>query len=154
MSLWSWLGNLFKAVTRNILPVVHDFLNVLKGIVESPIAGEVAAFIPGNIATDVLNYLKEKLPAVCAEFGIIIDLTNASTPDEINAELLKAFQGANLWTNDVEKQKFLSSLGARLFTELHTLADGTKFTFGEAVSIIDSFYKGYVDAEGNAIEQP
>ena len=151
MSLWSWLAKLFKAVTKDILPIVHDFLNALKSIVESPLATEVTALIPGNIDDAILSYLKQVLPQVCAEFGIIVDLTNASTADEVNAELQKAFAGANLWANDVEKQKFLSTLGARIFTELHALADGTKFTFGQAVTLIEGFYQGYFDAEGNPV---
>lgn len=145
----AWVASLFKTVTTDILPVVSEFLNAAKIVVESPLVADIAAFVPDNIGTELLNWIKDALPKASAEFDLIFDLTSATTPTEVNAELTKAFSTVT-WADETAKEKYLTSFGATLFAKVHALADGTHFTFGQAATVIEQFYQGLIDAKGNA----
>lgn len=138
----SWIGGIFHHAESElqavILPFISHLLDAIKGIVESPITGEIVSFIPGNLPKEIFDKVKAILPKVANEFGLVVELEYVTTPDELNAVLQKIFASVK-WPTDIDKQKFLSSFGARVLQEIKD----NSMSFATAIIDIEFFFKNY-----------
>ncbi len=106
---------------------------------ENPLTSTLISFIPGKLPSDLLAKLKVVLPQVAAEEGLVLDLANAHTEEDINKALQPIFATVK-WPTEEAKQKFLSSFGARVIQEVK---DKT-MTFAQAVIDLEYFFENYV----------
>lgn len=141
--IFGWIGDIFhhaETVLKDVvLPLVSSILNGIKAIVENPITKEIISFIPGNLPKEIYDKLVSVLPKVSLEFNLVVDLTNATTPEQVNTALQNVFSEIK-WPDDITKQKFLSSFGARIVQEIRD----HEMTFAQAVIDVEYFYQNYI----------
>lgn len=143
--IFGWIGDIFHKAETDLVPVILPFishmLNTIKTVVENPLTATALSFFHIQLPPDLFDKVKSALQKVAEEFGMIVDLKNAQTQEEADAELQKIFADVK-WPDDIAKQKFLSSFGARVLQEIKD----HEMTFAEAIIDVEYFWENYQKA--------
>lgn len=143
--IFGWIGDLFHKAETDLVPVILPFishmLNTIKTVVENPLVQTGLSFFHITLPADLFIKVAAAIQKVAEEFGLVANLANAQTQEEVDAALQKVFAEVK-WPDEIAKQKFLSSFGARVLQEIKD----HEMTFAEAIIDVEYFWENYQKA--------
>lgn len=138
-NLWQSIKHLFDKVEEEVkkeVVVAIAIVQQIKVIVDSPVADVVTALIPGTVDDQIKEKLREWLPKILLELGMIQSIANmTNVNDQLNAILAKL-----KLSSDDTKNAFYHSLASLILTKI---SDG-KLTWSDAVAIAEYYYQNHV----------
>lgn len=138
----AWIGGIFHKAEVGLVPVILPFISTLldgvKAVVENPLTAEAISFFHAPLADELFQKVKTALIKVTEEFNLVSELSKANTQAEVDAVLQKVFAAVK-WPTEIDKQKFLSSFGARVLQEIKD----HEMTFAQAIIDVEYFWENY-----------
>lgn len=142
--LFGWIPKLFSKSNKPLLKAAIDITNVVKTALNSGIADIITSITPSTLDDKALQIVKSKLPSILAAelliYNIKEDMTQEEVSDLIN-QILKVFGTLD----EDRKAKFYTSVGAELYLFLSKRIKGQKFTFAEAVILVEDAYRKWLN---------
>jgi hypothetical protein len=137
--LWQSIKNLFDKVEKEVkkdVVVAITVVQLVKSVVDSPVADLITAMIPSEVDDYIKNKLRELLPKLILELGMVQSVANI---EDENAQLQAILEKLKL-SGDDAKNAFYHSLASLI---LQKLSDG-KLSWTDAVAIAEYYYQNHV----------
>lgn len=137
--LWESIKHAFESVEKEVKEDVVIAISVVqrvKLLVDGPVADVIAALIPGHVDDDIKEKLREWLPKLLLELGMVQAIANI---DNVNDQLA-AILGKLKLSSDDAKNAFYHGLASLI---LQKLSDG-KLSWSDAVAISEYYYQNNV----------
>lgn len=134
--------NLFTAIDETVFPLIVDFVDALKKVVDSPVGEVLVTFFPKVIDREKFIKVKGILEAVSFGLNVPLHLDGVDTIEELEAELNRVYGSLN-WDSPAQRDEFLTRFGANFLRELH---DG-KLSFANAVMQVEYWYQNVYKKE-------
>jgi hypothetical protein len=137
--LWESIASLFEKVEKEVKKDVVIAISVvqrIKVVIDSPVADVVTALIPGDADDRAKTLLREWLPKLLLQLGMIQSIANI---ENVNDQLNAIMEKLKLSSDDA-KNAFYHSLASLI---LEKLSDG-KLSWSDAVAISEYYYQYHV----------
>jgi hypothetical protein len=134
--IWADVKTLFEEIPDEMKTAIHIGVLVtenIKAFVDSPEADVLTAIIPGDIADEIKDWLRAKLPTVLTELKLADSCGSLTDPQQITACAVNVLQGLD---GDV-KSAFLHNLS--IF--IAQVASNGELTWADGVSILEWYYQ-------------
>ena len=142
--LFGWIPKLFSKSNKPLLKAAIDITNIVKTALNSGIADIITSITPTTLDDKGLQIVKAKLPSILAAelliYNVKEDMTQEEVSDLLN-QILKVFDTLD----EDRKAKFYTSVGAELYLFLSKRIKGQKFTFAEAVLLVEDTYRKWLN---------
>lgn len=139
-AIYSYLKELSEKAKNVYTKKAVDITTVIKDFLNNPALDVITLFTKTTADEKVLMVARSVINKVVAQLVNIADL-----PPDASEEQLKQFllQAAERWhlIKDEDKAEFYTGLAAKLKVQFSKVFEDGRLTFGEAVSIVETFYK-------------
>jgi hypothetical protein len=143
---FKWIGKLFKNENKPFLQAAINITNVVKNAVNSKLFDFLTSVIPGTVDNSIVEILRKQVPVILAD-ELLIQSTGATATEadaQVLAQKLIDSFGA---LSDVNKEKFFTSVAAKIYIFLQAHEHGEKVTFGEAATLAESSYQDWLASQ-------
>lgn len=140
--IWTGIKKLFgklKKEIKELIPVAVFVVQQIKVVMDSPVPDVISSLIPGEADDKVKDKLREWLPKLILQLGMIEAIANIEDPNEqLNAILAKI-----KLSSDDAKNVFFHGLASLI---IEKLADG-HLSWSDSVVISEYYYRNMVKEE-------
>jgi hypothetical protein len=140
---FQWVAKLFHNSRKNFLQAAIDITNVVKTAVNSKIVDFITSVIPGTVDNSIVAILRDQVPKILAD-ELLIQATGAPATEADAQALAQKLIDSFGSLSDVNKEKFFTSVAAKIYIFLQAHDNGQKVTFGEAATLAESFYQEWL----------
>lgn len=146
--LWDQIKTAFTAGDGHFLEVAINFTNRVKDALNSKAVDFITSLIPGDLDDKIVEILKAQVPIILAD-ELMVQAAGAPATEEegqaLAAKLVDSFGGLS----DINKEKFYTSIAAKIYIFLHDHAHGEKVTFGQAARFVETAYEAWLASKGD-----
>lgn len=133
----------YDAADHDLFGAIITVTNVVKNALNSSVANLLVNLTKTDVDNQVLKIANDWLAKILADELMLKGLTNASTPEEVQATFEKVFETFGTLTPE-KKEKFYTSIAAELLMIAEEIKSGKKITFGEAAKDVEIAYQAWL----------